>query len=43
VKYTNQKAKREKHMNKKIKIVVIGGTGLIGIKVVNNLATAARK
>jgi uncharacterized protein YbjT (DUF2867 family) len=35
-----QKAKtseREKHMNEKIKIVVIGGTGLIGTKVVNNL------
>src|ERR1044072_5047015 len=26
-----------KNMNKKIKIVVIGGTGLIGTKVVNNL------
>jgi hypothetical protein len=29
VNYTNQKAEREKHMNKKIKIVVIGDTGLI--------------
>jgi uncharacterized protein YbjT (DUF2867 family) len=28
---------RENRMNKKIKIVVIGGTGLIGRKVVNNL------
>jgi len=37
VKYTNQKAEREKHMNKKMKIVVIGGTGLIGTKLVNNL------
>jgi len=33
----NQKAEREKRTNKKIKIVVIGGTGLIGKKVVNNL------
>ncbi|HZS17541.1 MAG TPA: hypothetical protein VFA51_06375, partial [Candidatus Udaeobacter sp.] len=32
----NKSGKRE-HMNKKIKIVVIGGTGLIGTKVVNNL------
>jgi uncharacterized protein YbjT (DUF2867 family) len=37
VNHTNQKAEREKHMNKKMKIVVIGGTGLIGTKVVNNL------
>jgi uncharacterized protein YbjT (DUF2867 family) len=37
VKDTNHKAGREKHMNKKIKIVVIGGTGLIGTRVVNNL------
>jgi uncharacterized protein YbjT (DUF2867 family) len=33
----NHKAEREKHMNKKMKIVVIGGTGLIGKKLVNNL------
>jgi uncharacterized protein YbjT (DUF2867 family) len=33
--YVNQKTK--KHMNKKTKIVVIGGTGLIGRKVVTNL------
>jgi uncharacterized protein YbjT (DUF2867 family) len=32
-----KKAEREKHMDKKMKIVVIGGTGLIGKKVVNNL------
>jgi uncharacterized protein YbjT (DUF2867 family) len=31
------KTEREKHMNKKMKIVVIGGTGLIGTKLVNNL------
>jgi uncharacterized protein YbjT (DUF2867 family) len=31
------KAEREKHMNNKMKIVVIGGTGLIGTKLVNNL------
>lgn len=30
------KAEKE-HMNKKLKIVIIGGTGLIGTKVVNNL------
>jgi uncharacterized protein YbjT (DUF2867 family) len=30
-------AAAEKHMNEKMKIVVIGGTGLIGTKVVNNL------
>jgi uncharacterized protein YbjT (DUF2867 family) len=35
--YANQEAQREKHMNKKMKIVIIGGTGLIGKKVVNNL------
>jgi hypothetical protein len=29
--------KRRKQMNKKMKIVVIGGSGLIGTKVVNNL------
>jgi len=28
---------KDKHMNKKMRIVVIGGTGLIGTKVVNNL------
>src|SRR5215469_3275361 len=32
-----QKTETEKHMNKKMKIVVIGGTGLIGTKLVNNL------
>lgn len=37
VKDTNETAEREIHMNKKVKIVVIGGTGLIGRKVVNNL------
>jgi uncharacterized protein YbjT (DUF2867 family) len=37
VKYTNHKAEREKRMNKKMKIAVIGGTGLIGTRVVNNL------
>jgi uncharacterized protein YbjT (DUF2867 family) len=31
------KVESEKHMNKKMKIVVIGGTGLIGTKLVNNL------
>jgi uncharacterized protein YbjT (DUF2867 family) len=35
--YVDQKAEREKRMNKKTKIVVIGGSGLIGRKVVNNL------
>ena len=29
--------KKTKHMNKKMKIVVIGGSGRIGTKVVNNL------
>ena len=29
--------KKGKHMNEKLKIVVIGGTGLIGTKLVNNL------
>src|SRR5437588_10903733 len=29
--------KKEKHMNKKTKVVVIGGSGLIGSKVVNIL------
>jgi uncharacterized protein YbjT (DUF2867 family) len=33
----NQAAEREKHMNNKMRIVVIGGTGLIGRKVLNNL------
>src|ERR1700741_3741275 len=37
VEYANHKAEKEKHMNKRMKIVVIGGTGLIGTKVVNNL------
>ena len=37
VQYTNQKNRKQKHMNEKMKIVVIGGTGLIGKKVVNNL------
>src|SRR5215472_11363370 len=31
------KAEREKHRSNKMKIVVIGGTGLIGSKLVNNL------
>lgn len=35
--YVDQQAERDKHMNKKTKIVVIGGTGLIGRKLVNNL------
>ena len=30
-------------MNKKMKIVVIGGTGLIGTKLVNNLRQRARR
>src|SRR5215471_8987276 len=29
--------KKGKHMNEKLKIVVIGGTGLIGTRLVNNL------
>jgi uncharacterized protein YbjT (DUF2867 family) len=33
----HSEAERETHMNKKMKIVVIGGTGLIGTKLVNNL------
>lgn len=37
VKFSNQKTEREQYMNKKLKIVVIGGTGLIGRKLVNNL------
>src|SRR5262249_44618783 len=34
---THGQQKERKHMNKKMKIVVIGGTGLIGTKLVNNL------
>src|SRR5919201_2714062 len=33
----NLNAEKEKLMNKKMKIVVVGGTGLIGTKLVNNL------
>ena len=34
---TTPQFRRGKHMNKKMKIVVVGGTGLIGTKLVNNL------
>src|SRR5262249_50088960 len=33
----HHRVEREKHMNEKMKIVVIGDTGLIGTKLVNNL------
>jgi uncharacterized protein YbjT (DUF2867 family) len=34
---TTPQGRKRKYMNKKMKIVVIGGTGLIGTKLVNNL------